>query len=105
MEAEIERVEKSSNIADFEAQKKKAKRNKYAFACAILASMTSILLGYGNLLSKPSILLHHLSSSCFLVLRREVCVYGERERERGCSERSDLTRDMRGEIIIVRVVL
>lgn len=26
---------------------KPPKRNKYAFACAILASMTSILLGYG----------------------------------------------------------
>ncbi|RDX75571.1 Polyol transporter 5, partial [Mucuna pruriens] len=29
----------------------KPKRNKYAFACAMLASMTSILLGYGKLLS------------------------------------------------------
>lgn len=26
---------------------KKPKRNKYAFGCAILASMTSVLLGYG----------------------------------------------------------
>ena len=26
----------------------KPKRNKFAFACAILASMTSILLGYGK---------------------------------------------------------
>ncbi|XP_028777060.1 polyol transporter 5-like [Neltuma alba] len=32
-------------LGDFEPQKK-PKRNKYAFACAILASMTSILLGY-----------------------------------------------------------
>lgn len=24
------------------------KRNKYAFACAMLASMTSVLLGYGT---------------------------------------------------------
>ncbi|XP_054787424.1 polyol transporter 5-like [Prosopis cineraria] len=32
-------------LADFEPQKK-PKRNKYASACAILASMTSILLGY-----------------------------------------------------------
>ncbi|XP_061343393.1 polyol transporter 5-like [Gastrolobium bilobum] len=32
-------------IQDFDPQKK-PKRNKYAFACAILASMTSILLGY-----------------------------------------------------------
>ena len=34
-------------IADFDPPKP-AKRNKYAFACAMLASMTSILLGYGN---------------------------------------------------------
>lgn len=27
---------------------KKPKRNKYALACSVLASMTSILLGYGN---------------------------------------------------------
>ncbi|OIV99476.1 hypothetical protein TanjilG_17286 [Lupinus angustifolius] len=33
-------------VEDFNPQKKKPKRNKYAFACAILASMTSILLGY-----------------------------------------------------------
>nr|XP_043623851.1 polyol transporter 5-like [Erigeron canadensis] len=32
-------------IADFDPPKK-PKRNKYAFACALLASMTSILLGY-----------------------------------------------------------
>ncbi|GLT98071.1 hypothetical protein SLE2022_155950 [Rubroshorea leprosula] len=32
-------------VADF-GPSKKPKRNKYAFACAILASMTSILLGY-----------------------------------------------------------
>ncbi|GLT52250.1 hypothetical protein SLA2020_255980 [Shorea laevis] len=32
-------------VADFEPSKK-PKRNKYAFACAILASMNSILLGY-----------------------------------------------------------
>ncbi|KAK9071175.1 hypothetical protein SSX86_009743 [Deinandra increscens subsp. villosa] len=32
-------------IADFDPPKK-PKRNKYAFACAMLASMTSILLGY-----------------------------------------------------------
>ncbi|MED6193300.1 Polyol transporter 5 [Stylosanthes scabra] len=35
----------TNNLADFDPQKK-PKRNKYAFACAILASMTSILLGY-----------------------------------------------------------
>lgn len=34
-------------IEDFDPPKK-PKRNKYAFACAILASMTSILLGYGT---------------------------------------------------------
>ncbi|GAB4853305.1 Polyol transporter 5 [Ancistrocladus abbreviatus] len=33
-------------LADFDPVKKKPKRNKYAFACAILASMTSVLLGY-----------------------------------------------------------
>ncbi|XP_057456375.1 polyol transporter 5-like [Lotus japonicus] len=33
------------NLQDFDPQKK-PKRNKYAFACAMLASMTSILLGY-----------------------------------------------------------
>ncbi|XVE49404.1 hypothetical protein DITRI_Ditri01bG0080100 [Diplodiscus trichospermus] len=33
------------SIADFEPAKK-PRRNKYAFACAILASLTSILLGY-----------------------------------------------------------
>jgi hypothetical protein len=34
-------------IADFDPALK-PKRNKYAFACAMLASMTSILLGYGK---------------------------------------------------------
>ncbi|KAK9664703.1 hypothetical protein RND81_14G062300 [Saponaria officinalis] len=33
-------------IGDYEATTKSAKRNKFAFACATLASMTSILLGY-----------------------------------------------------------
>ncbi|XP_015952036.1 polyol transporter 5 [Arachis duranensis] len=36
----------TNHLADFDPHKKKPKRNKYAFACAILASMTSILLGY-----------------------------------------------------------
>ncbi|MFS7995570.1 hypothetical protein Hanom_Chr12g01119451 [Helianthus anomalus] len=36
-------------IADCDPSKR-PKRNKYAFACAMLASMTSVLLGYGNLL-------------------------------------------------------
>ncbi|KAK8626975.1 hypothetical protein V6N13_134604 [Hibiscus sabdariffa] len=35
----------NETLADFESAKK-PKRNKYAFACAILASLTSILLGY-----------------------------------------------------------
>lgn len=34
--------------ADFEPAIKKPKRNKFAFFCAILASLTSILLGYGK---------------------------------------------------------
>lgn len=33
-------------IADFDPPKKPVKRNKFAFACATLASMTSVLLGY-----------------------------------------------------------
>ncbi|KAL2927478.1 Polyol transporter 5 [Bienertia sinuspersici] len=33
-------------IADFDPPKKPSKRNKFAFACATLASMTSVLLGY-----------------------------------------------------------
>lgn len=35
------------SLEDFDP-KKAPKRNKFAFACAILASMTSILLGYGE---------------------------------------------------------
>lgn len=34
-------------LEDFEPQRK-PKRNKYASACAVLASMLSILLGYGQ---------------------------------------------------------
>lgn len=37
--------QQQKNIPDFDPQKK-PKRNKFAFACAILASMTSVLLGY-----------------------------------------------------------
>lgn len=33
-------------LADFDPPQKRPKRNKFAFACATLASMTSILLGY-----------------------------------------------------------
>nr|AAB68029.1 putative sugar transporter; member of major facilitative superfamily; integral membrane protein [Beta vulgaris] len=36
----------SKVIADFDPLKKPPKRNKFAFACATLASMTSVLLGY-----------------------------------------------------------
>lgn len=35
------------SLEDFDSQKK-PESNKFAFACAILASMTSILLGYGK---------------------------------------------------------
>ncbi|XP_027354322.1 polyol transporter 5-like [Abrus precatorius] len=38
-------VEAHKTLEDFDPQKK-PKRNKFAFACAMLASMTSILLGY-----------------------------------------------------------
>ena len=34
-------------VTEFDAPKKKG-RNKYAIACTVLASMTSILLGYGE---------------------------------------------------------
>lgn len=39
----------SSSIAGFDPPKKPAKKNKYAIACSVLASMTSVLLGYGKL--------------------------------------------------------
>nr|XP_027190079.1 polyol transporter 5-like isoform X2 [Cicer arietinum] len=39
------------SLEDFDPQKKKPESNKFAFACAILASMTSILLGYGSCLA------------------------------------------------------
>jgi hypothetical protein len=35
------------------APAKRAPINKYAFACALLASMNSVLLGYGALRSVP----------------------------------------------------
>jgi len=40
-------IEARKIVGDFNSSKK-PKRNKYAFGCAILASMTSILLGYGE---------------------------------------------------------
>jgi len=40
-------VEVPRTVQDFDPLKK-PKRNKYAFGCAMLASMTSILLGYGE---------------------------------------------------------
>ncbi|CAI0377231.1 unnamed protein product [Linum tenue] len=42
---EIHNGHNNNKLADFDPPAK-PKRNKYAFACAILASMTSILLGY-----------------------------------------------------------
>jgi len=38
-------VDEAASMID---PKNKPKRNKFALACAILASMTSILLGYGE---------------------------------------------------------
>ena len=38
----------SKVMADFDPVKKPPKRNMFAFACASLASMTSVLLGYGT---------------------------------------------------------
>lgn len=37
----------AKTIEDFDPPKK-TNRNKFAFACAVLASMTSVLLGYGE---------------------------------------------------------
>ncbi|KAI6684815.1 hypothetical protein NL676_030728 [Syzygium grande] len=55
----------------------KPRRNKYAFACAILASMTSVLLGYGQfpLLSSLSRCVRCYDSMGRLVL---VAVHGVR---------------------------
>ncbi|KAI5388610.1 polyol transporter 5 [Lathyrus oleraceus] len=44
-ESKVVEAKPQKNIQDFDS-KKKPKRNSYAFACAMLASMTSILLGY-----------------------------------------------------------
>ncbi|CAK7329728.1 unnamed protein product [Dovyalis caffra] len=44
-DANLSQSEVEKTLADFDPVKK-PKRNKFAFACAILASMTSILLGY-----------------------------------------------------------
>ncbi|XP_077216735.1 polyol transporter 5-like [Tasmannia lanceolata] len=41
-----QKVEKMADFPAIETPEKKPKRNKYAIGCAILASMTSILLGY-----------------------------------------------------------
>jgi hypothetical protein len=60
-EAKVVEAKTQKSLHDFDPQKK-PKRNKYAFACAMLASMTSILLGYGNYYTTPS----HLYN-CFLV--------------------------------------
>jgi hypothetical protein len=52
-EAKVVEAKTQKSLHDFDPQKK-PKRNKYAFACAMLASMTSILLGYGNYYTTPS---------------------------------------------------
>ncbi|XP_058760258.1 polyol transporter 5-like [Vicia villosa] len=44
-DSKVVEAKPQKNLQDFDP-KKKPKRNKYAFACAMLASMTSILLGY-----------------------------------------------------------
>lgn len=46
-EGKVVEAKAPQTLHDFDPQKK-PKRNMYAFACAMLASMTSILLGYGN---------------------------------------------------------
>lgn len=38
---------------------KNPKRNKYAFACSLLASMTSVLLGYGKIFRFNSLYYYH----------------------------------------------
>lgn len=48
-----------TSIQDFDPPKK-PKRNKYAIACSFLASLASILLGYGK-----NSLPFHLSTSLF----------------------------------------
>lgn len=40
--------ELGSSVLDHPTNDKKPKYNKYALACGLLASMTSVLLGYGN---------------------------------------------------------
>ena len=57
----MEPVSNHKELVDFEAPQKRPKRNKFAFACASLASMTSILLGYGNPLVSPSLFLMHVA--------------------------------------------
>lgn len=42
------------NINGGGGEVKTRRRNKYAYACAMLASMSSILLGYGLILSLPA---------------------------------------------------
>lgn len=46
--------EEMGELDPIAGDEKRPKRNKYAFGCAILASMTSILLGYGMYLIKFS---------------------------------------------------
>lgn len=46
-ESSVVHGEAQKVVTEFDAPKKNG-RNKYAIACTILASMTSILLGYGE---------------------------------------------------------
>lgn len=57
-------------LADFDPQKK-PKRNLYASGAAILASMTSILLGYGKLTLQEPFL---VSMSLLYIVIHETCI-------------------------------
>lgn len=57
-------------LADFDPQKK-PKRNLYASGAAILASMTSILLGYGKLTLQEPFL---VSISLLYIVIHETCI-------------------------------
>lgn len=49
VEAKVATNETLSKMVEVEVQGASPKHNNYAFACAMLASMASILLGYGML--------------------------------------------------------
>lgn len=59
-------------LADFDPQKK-PKRNLYASGAAILASMTSILLGYGKLTLQEPFLVS-ISISLLYIVIHETCI-------------------------------